>query len=95
MLLESKLVHVPAQAEMDADWNEHGTLSNKVRASFGEAALEVGTPDRGGNDNKTDAVDTIANILHYLTYEAHTPGSVDVRKVLEGALLHFDAEIAA
>lgn len=95
MLLETKVVHVPAERERLADLNEFGGLSFKTRSSFGEAAIEVGTPDRGSNGegfegDSTDAVDAIANILHHLKYEYPDE---DAEVVLESAVEHFRHEL--
>src|SRR4029077_18596245 len=65
-----------------------GDLKNEARAEFGRAAVDVGTPDRGQNDDRTDAVDTIANILHWLARL-----DLDPRACLEAATRHFEAEI--
>ena len=41
-------------------------MDPRRRAAFGKAAVDAGTPDRGQNDNRTDAIDAVANILHWL-----------------------------
>lgn len=92
MLLRSVTAHVPAQEEMDADWSEYGHLGIKTRAAFGGAAVDVGTPDRGGNDDRTDAVDVIANVLHWL---ADVKPEFDARPTLDAALTHYLAEVAS
>lgn len=95
MLLETRVVHVPAARERAADLNEFGHLSFKTRAGFGAAAIEVGTPDHGTNGegfegDSTDAVDAIANILHHLKYEYPDE---DAEVVLESAAEHFRHEL--
>jgi hypothetical protein len=64
-----------------------GELSNEARAEFGRAAVDLGTPDRGLNDERTDAVDTLANVMHWLHEQGIDPGPV-----LQSACRHFDAE---
>lgn len=65
-----------------------GDLTNEARAEFGRAAVDLGTPDRGLNDDRTDAVDAIANILHWI----HGIG-VDPHSALQSATRHFEAEL--
>ncbi len=87
MKLIQKTTKVPAcsqQGERDAE----GKLTNAVRAQFGRAAVDVGTPDRGENDQRTDAVDAVANILHWLN-----DNGIDQITVLESASGHFLAEV--
>lgn len=84
MLLERRVVNVPADPELDADVNEYGHLGCKIRAAFGLAAVEAGTPDFGQNDGNTDAVDAIANILHHIE---EAGGEVEV--ALGVALGHY------
>jgi hypothetical protein len=87
MKLAEKQTTVPAltrRAERDAE----GNLTNAVRAEFGRAAVDLGTPDRGLNDDITDAVDTVANVMHWL----HEQG-IDPAPALESARRHFDAEV--
>src|SRR5690242_18937335 len=91
MLLETVVAHVPAQPELDADQAEYGQLSAKTRAAFGDAAIEVGCPDRGAQDLEESASDTIANILHHLDYYAGTEG-VDIDRILRTARENFEAE---
>jgi hypothetical protein len=95
MLLERKVVNVPAQRELDADRSEYGRMGVKTRGVFGAAAIEAGTPDFGSNGEgfegaSTDAVDAIANILHHLAYEFPDE---DAEVVVESALEHFRHEI--
>jgi hypothetical protein len=92
MLLETKIVHIPALRERQADLNEYGHLGLKVRATFGEAAIDAGTPDFGQNDARTDAVDAIANILHHLIYE-HGLSPDEAVEVFDSAETHFRAEL--
>jgi hypothetical protein len=88
-LMESVIVHVPAQPELDADQAEYGTLSLKNRAFYGQAACQAGNPDHSGLDPFTSAVDTITNVLHYMHYNVNG----GPRNCIEIALMHFDAEI--
>lgn len=95
MLLESKLVYLPAQPEIDADLGEFGTLSTKTRAAIGEAAAEVGSIDFGQNGDDdlgvaTDAADAIANILHWVAQHDGEP-----ELVLANARMNYQAEIRA
>lgn len=65
------------------------------RRKFGQAAIEVGTPDYGMNGSTaTDATDAIANILHALdaaTTQRSGPDDMPVA-VLARALEHFTTE---
>lgn len=63
-------------------------MTNEQRARFGEEAVEVGTPDRGQNDDRTDAIDTVANILHWLA----SLGEDDPVGILSSASSHFLVE---
>lgn len=94
MLLERKIVHVPADREREADLNEYGHLGWKVRAGFGQAAIEAGTPDYGRNAEEDDAIDAIANILHHLSYHDHPHARGDMAdRVLRMARSHWETEI--
>jgi len=86
MKLIDKTVKVPARS-LSTERDEEGNLTNAVRAEFGRAAVDVGTPDRGLNDQRTDAVDALANVMHWL----HEQG-IDPAPVLHSAARHFDAE---
>jgi hypothetical protein len=88
MLLTTKTVYWPAQAEID-DRDDEGDLRNEVRAQYGEAAVDAGTPDRGMNDDSTDAADAISNVLHWLAYQ----GDPDPLAALDRARMHFEAEV--
>jgi len=72
----------PQARDADSD------LTNAIRARFGRAAVDLGTPDRGLSDDRTDAVDAIANVMHWL----HGL-DVDPRTCVEAATRHFEAEI--
>jgi hypothetical protein len=89
MLLESQTITVPALAERDADINEYGELSLKLRQAFGLAACEAGNPDHDATNAETSAADTIANVLHWLTDEGG-----DVSRVLSRARCYFAEETA-
>lgn len=101
MLLESKIVQVPAGREREADLNEYGHLGLKVRAGFGQAAIEAGTPDYGQDAEETDAVDAISNILHHLSYHAglYETDAEDIEnmvdRVLASARAQWLAEVTA
>lgn len=89
MLLESHMVNVPAQREIDADLNEYGQMGNKVRASFGGAAGEAGCPDAGFQEPRETAIDTIANVLHWLDQNGVTS---DGASVVRAALKNYEEE---
>jgi hypothetical protein len=57
-------------------------------AQYGRAAVDAGTPDRGQEDERTDAIDTVANILHYLD----SRGEQDPPAILASAVTHYYAE---
>jgi hypothetical protein len=57
-------------------------------AAFGGRAVEVGSPDRGQNDDRTDAIDTVANVLHWLG----SRGEDDPAACLSSAATHYFAE---
>lgn len=63
-------------------------MDTKRSASFGRAAIDAGTPDRGQNDERTDATDAVTNILHYLA----TVGEEEPAAILSSAATHFFAE---
>jgi len=78
---------VPDRAD-PAVRGEDGNLTNRARAEFGRAAVDVGTPDRGFNDARTDAIDTLANIAHWLAANGSEP-----RAAFGAALDHFEDEV--
>lgn len=86
MKLIEKTTEVPA-CSLQSERDPEGNLTNTVRAQFGRAAVDVGTPDRGENDERTDAVDAVANILHWLN-----DGGIDPAAVLESSSGQFLAE---
>jgi hypothetical protein len=86
MKLIEKRTTVPALTE-PGERDREGQITNAARAEFGRAAVDVGTPDRGLNDDRTDAVDTVANVMHCL----HEQG-IDPAPVLRSASRHFHAE---
>jgi len=57
-------------------------------ADFGKAAVDAGTPDRGQDDERTDAIDAVANILHYLD----SIGEEEPTAILASAATHFFAD---
>lgn len=72
---------------MDADIRE--------RAAHGERAVDAGAIDRGGNDDRTDAVDAITNVLHWLdrTGELDTASpDLAANGVVAEAVAHFTHE---
>jgi hypothetical protein len=83
-----KSTTVPDLTDPATPRDAEGSVANEVRAEFGRAAVDVGTPDRGLNDNRTDAIDAIANILHWLTRL-----DLDPRACLESATGHYEAEV--
>jgi hypothetical protein len=86
MNLVAKSTLVPARTQPD-ERNHEGILTNAVKAEFGRAAVDVGSVDRGLNDNRTDAVDAIANIMLWLDQLR-----IDPEPVLDSAARHFYAE---
>jgi len=64
------------------------SMDPKRSARFGKAAVDAGTPDRGKNDERTDAIDTVANVLHYLD----ACGEEDPAAILASAATHYLAE---
>ena len=86
MKLIEKRTTVPALTE-PGERDPEGEITNAARAEFGRAAVDVGTPDRGLNDDSTDAADTLANVMHWL----HEQG-IDPAPVLQSACRHFNAE---
>lgn len=83
MKTESKTVAVPARGEWE-DLLE--SERNERRAQFGRAAVYVGTPDRGQNDDRTDAIDTIANVLHF--FREHDP-DFSAEVLVGSAVFHY------
>lgn len=73
MLMQTRIVAVPDQSELDADNSDPDLdgLSPATCAAFGAAALEVGSPDYSREDLETSAQDTITNVLH--TVARNTP----------------------
>jgi hypothetical protein len=63
-------------------------MDPRRRAAFGKAAVDAGTPDRGKNDNRTDAIDVVANILHWL----RSIDEPDPAAILSSAATHFLVE---
>lgn len=86
MKLIEKRTSVPALTE-PGEHDRGGEITNAARSEFGRAAVDVGTPDRGPNDESTDAVDTVANVMHWL----HQQG-IEPAPVLRLAGRHFEAE---
>jgi hypothetical protein len=86
MKLIEKRTTVPALTE-PGEHDRGGEITNAARCEFGRAAVDVGTPDRGLNDESADAVDTVANVMHWL----HQQG-IEPAPVLRLAGRHFEAE---
>ncbi|HEY2333625.1 MAG TPA: hypothetical protein VGH58_01285 [Solirubrobacterales bacterium] len=63
-------------------------MDQRRSAQFGKAVVDVGTPDRGQNDERTDAIDAVANVLHYLD----SVGEEDPTAILASAVTHYYAE---
>lgn len=61
---------------------------NARRAMFGGRAVDAGSVDRGKSDDRTDAIDTVANVLHWL----QGIGEDDPAAILNSAASHFFAE---
>jgi hypothetical protein len=81
----TKRIAVPRIESSDRDAD--GALRVTVLAEFGRAAADAGTPDRGLDGDHSDAVDTIANVLHWAA-----DCGLDTRAVLQSACRHFCAE---
>lgn len=64
-------------------------MALRKSAEYGLAAIQVGTPDLEQNDDWTNAVDVITNVLHAA---ASTAPDLDVDSILSAALGHFLAE---
>lgn len=88
MLLEQVTANVPTLAEIDDKDDDGTTMRCKVRAAFGEAAVSVGSIDKA--DAETDAVDALANVLHYLDEISSFPD-----RLLARAVEHYNAERGA
>lgn len=88
-----RIVEVPDTGT--APRTEADELTNPVRARFGRAAIEVGTPDYGANENYdgdpngllVDAGDAIANIMHHCNLSG-----IDPDAALSRARSHYCAE---
>lgn len=91
MICETHTVHIPAQAERDADIAEYGHIGRACSDQYGLAAIEAGAPDYPDGETieaaQTGAVDAIANVLLYLE---SVGGDTDA--ALRSATSHFDAE---
>lgn len=61
---------------------------NKQRAAYGLAAMQAGSPDRGEQEERSDAIDAITNILHYLG----SVGEDDPTAILSTAASHYLTE---
>lgn len=61
-------------------------MDNARRRQFGRRAMQHGTPDWAQNDRCTNAIDTIANILHAVAMLDEVDG------VLDAALMYYQAE---
>jgi hypothetical protein len=69
----------------------HHSLDNHRRAAHGASAVMVGDPDHAANDALTNAVDTIANVLHWLAIQpGQDVGSID--SAMRTAHMHFEVE---
>ena len=75
-------------ALIDARAIPMGLPPNERRAAFGKRALDAGTPDRGDDGERTDAIDTVANVLHHL----RSVGEPEPAAMLSSAAAHFYAE---
>lgn len=70
----SKTVHLPTSEDIAENRIDHGDMGVETRAVYGRAAVEVGAPDHESNTPRTNAVDAITNILHWLADEdPHAP----------------------
>lgn len=102
MLLEAKVVYVPAPPELDADRAEFGHVGNKCRAAYGEAAIAAG--QGSSDDDLSNAVDALTNLLHAVYMRAWCEKALlserkpeaamaAVEVVLESARMHFETEL--
>lgn len=57
-------------------------------AEFGRAAIDAGTPDRGADEERAEAIGAVANVLHYLD----SIGEEDPEAILASAATHYFAE---
>lgn len=89
MLLRSKIVHVPAREEIDADLSEYGFIGIKCKAAYGAAGVEAAAADFEQNDDQTNVVDALANIMHHCAYDK----DLDFDGALDTARMHFEAEL--
>lgn len=60
----------------------------RQRAQLGKAALHAGGLGRGRDDRRTDAIEVVANVLHYL----ESIGADDPAAMLSSAATHYFAE---
>lgn len=64
-------------------------MTNEDRARYGREAIAVGTPDFTGNDEHTNAVDTIANVLH----AAALTDTEEAAAIIASAMNHYTCEV--
>lgn len=88
MRLKLTTAQVPDLSDPATPREAEGGLTSEVLAEFGRAAVDVGTPDRGQGEDRTDAVDALANIMHWLRRLGLDPADC-----VEAARRHFEAEI--
>lgn len=88
-----RIVKVP-DLSTNVPRDDEGNMTNSIRAAFGDAAIEIGTPDFGMNDdsNGEDASDVIVNILHAVV---DSNPDADIERIMERALRHFRDEFVA
>lgn len=71
--------------------SEITATQRRKRAQHGLHAVQVGTPDYDRNDDVTNAVDTIANVLLWLAWRGYGD---QAEHVLDTATYHYEAERA-
>lgn len=62
-------------------------MNNKQRAAYGAEAIKSGAPDALSNDSKTNAVDTMTNIMHFCNQ--HGVSFDDIARIANN---HFEVE---
>jgi hypothetical protein len=68
--------------------DQEAIVDPRQRAQLGKAALDAGTSSRRRDDERTDAIEVVANVLHYL----ESLGEDDPAALLASAATHFFAE---
>lgn len=64
-------------------------MTNEDRARYGREAMRKGTPDYCVDDDHTNAVDTIANVLH----AAALTDTEEAAAIIASAMNHYTCEV--